>query len=546
LRLTLKNECAKENYLYFRRNLKIISMKKILLMLVAVYTSALSYAQLADGAHANDFTVTDQFGVQHNLYSYLDQGMTVILDISATWCGPCWMYHQSGTLDELYMMHGPAGAPGVDAATTNDVMVIWVDGDGSTTDAEVAGGAGSQGNWLLNSATGLPLDYPVCNPIAADADAINADYAIGYFPTVYQICPDRSVIELDPAFNGTNFDNNAAEVYAGIACSSATLAADVAFASQYNGGTVSCGSIALGTLTIKNYGIDNLTSCTINVAGNALTAPININWTGDLATYQVAEVDLGTAALAQSGNITVTVTADAYPANSTMTQAVTKVTTPSTTQVRVGITFDDWPEECIWGIFDEAGNAITIVDYSVNTPAAGSSVAQLVALPATGCYTFVYADAYNDGLHGSQWNPNTFGDGEMTVTTVNADNSTFSTIWAYDGSYDVSVQESAINATNTVATVGVNEVAMTEEVLSAYPNPTNNQTNVNFMITTASEVKMSVINMLGDVVMNNNFGTLAAGNYNEVVNFSNMPAGLYLVNLNVNGKVSTLRLTVSK
>jgi hypothetical protein len=129
---------------------------------------------------------------------------------------------------------------------------------------------------------------------------------------------------------------------------------------------------------------------------------------------------------------------------------------------------------------------------------------------------------------------------------VNADNSTFSTIWAYDGSYNVSVQEAAINATNVVNTVGVNEVAMTEEVLSAYPNPTNNQTNVNFMITTASEVKMSVINMLGDVVMNNNFGTLAAGNYNEVVNFSNMPAGLYLVNLNVNGKVSTLRLTVSK
>ncbi len=537
---------VKRIYSYFRRNLKIISMKKILLMLVAVYTSALSYAQLADGAHANDFTVTDQFGVQHNLYSYLDQGMTVILDISATWCGPCWMYHQSGTLDELYMMHGPAGAPGVDANTTNDVMVIWMDGDGSTTDAEVAGGAGSQGNWLVNSTTGLPLDYPVCNPAAADADAINADYAIGYFPTVYQICPDRSVIELDPAFNGTNFDNNAAEVYAGIACSSATLASDVAFASQYNGGTVSCGSIALGTLTIKNYGIDNLTACTINIAGNALSAPININWTGDLATYQVAEVDLGTAALAQSGNLVITVTADAYPANSTMTQAVTKVTTPSTTQVRVGITFDDWPEECIWGIFDEAGNAITVVDYSVNTPADGSSVAQLVALPATGCYSFVYADQYGDGLHGSQWNPNTFGDGSMTVTTVNADNSTFSTIWNYDGSYDVAFNESAINVTNVVNTVGVNEVAMTEEVLSAYPNPTNNQTNVNFMITTASEVKMSVINMLGDVVMNNNFGTLAAGNYNEVVNFSNMPAGLYLVNLNVNGKVSTLRLTVSK
>jgi hypothetical protein len=57
---------------------------------------------------------------------------------------------------------------------------------------------------------------------------------------------------------------------------------------------------------------------------------------------------------------------------------------------------------------------------------------------------------------------------------------------------------------------------------------------------------MNIINMLGENVYSNNFGKLSAGNYNEVVNFNNMPNGLYLVNLNVNGKVSTLRLTVSK
>jgi hypothetical protein len=181
------------------------------------------------------------------------------------------------------------------------------------------------------------------------------------------------------------------------------------------------------------------------------------------------------------------------------------------------------------------------MDYSANTPADLATVNEFVALPATGCYTFVIVDAYGDGLHSSQWGGT---DGTVSVTTLNGQGNVFSTVWNYDGSTDFSVAEAAINA--TTLEVGVNEVAMTEEVLSAYPNPTNNQTNVNFMITAASEVKMSVINMLGDVVMNNNFGTLAAGNYNEVVNFSNMPAGLYLVNLNVNGKVSTLRLTVSK
>ena len=155
-------------------------MKKILLLLVAVYTSALSYAQLADGNHANDFTVTDQFGVQHNLYSYLDQGMTVILDISATWCGPCWSYHTSGTLEELWAMHGPAGAPGVDAATTNDVMVIWMDGDGSTNDATMTNGAGSLAgtvNWL--NPAGTPIEFPMCNPPAAVAAAAGRSGAAG-------------------------------------------------------------------------------------------------------------------------------------------------------------------------------------------------------------------------------------------------------------------------------------------------------------------------------------------------------------------------------
>ena len=54
------------------------------------------------------------------------------MDISATWCPPCWSYHQGGALEDLWVNHGPAGAPGVSANTTDDVVVLWFEGDAST------------------------------------------------------------------------------------------------------------------------------------------------------------------------------------------------------------------------------------------------------------------------------------------------------------------------------------------------------------------------------------------------------------------------------
>ena len=83
-------------------------MKQFFSLVAAAMISFGAFAQLPDGSMAPDFTATDINGVEHNLYSYLDSGYQVILDFSATWCGPCWSYHTSGVFSELNATYGPA------------------------------------------------------------------------------------------------------------------------------------------------------------------------------------------------------------------------------------------------------------------------------------------------------------------------------------------------------------------------------------------------------------------------------------------------------
>ncbi len=157
--------------------------KQLLLLLLAMLGWGAAHAQIPDGSVAPDFNATDLDGNSYNLYSMLDSGYTVYLDFSATWCGPCWSYHNSGALKDLYDDYGPQG--------TNEVRVFFLEGDAATNLSCLYGPAGcnggTQGNWVA----GTP--YPI---IHQQGPTIANSYQINYFPTVFCVCPySRKVYE---------------------------------------------------------------------------------------------------------------------------------------------------------------------------------------------------------------------------------------------------------------------------------------------------------------------------------------------------------------
>ena len=179
-------------------------MKKILLtFFAAIGLAASANAQLADGTVFPNYTTHDYKGNPIDLYTILNSGKTVFIDISATWCGPCWSYHMTHALDSIWAKHGPTGAVGVDPYTTNDAYVIFVQGETGSGLAELTfNGIGSgaqnttfnhtnftQGDWTAN------VSYPIVDDSTAQG-TWNSMWNIAFFPTVYMICRDHIVHNL--------------------------------------------------------------------------------------------------------------------------------------------------------------------------------------------------------------------------------------------------------------------------------------------------------------------------------------------------------------
>lgn len=473
----------------------------------SVLSLAAAGAMMAATAQNQSWTAVDINGQTHDIQAYLNAGKTVLVDISAHWCGPCWAWHNSGIMEQLYFEHGPNG--------TNDLMIIFVDGDPASSMALLEGAQGSQGDWTV----GTP--YPIIGPNGVGNGLANI-YNISAYPTLFMHCPGSNAgVEIDREATYAQFLNSwrtqCPTPYTN-GVNDATIYGDHHIKEVCPGDPVS--------VELVNCGSANMTSATITAKQGA-TLLQTVNWTGSLAPYAISDVEFDQINVTNYMDVTFEVSspngqADANSAGNQELEGIMPAPLASTA-LTLELKTDNYGEETTWKLFDSNGAVVQqdpAGDYADN-----ATFTYDWTLNAGECYRFEIYDAYGDGICCS------YGNGYYRLKKTGT-NTIFIDGGAFGG------EETRPFAANVAATV--EEVASTETV-SIYPNPSNGLVNLAFN-TTENLVNVEVFNVIGARVMTRTL----SNNGVQTIDMSGLNNGIYYFSINIAGNSTTHKVTLNR
>ena len=371
--------------------------------------------------NAQSWTANDMNGTYQDITAHSNKA--VVVDISAHWCGPCWSWHTSGIMEELYHDFGPDG--------TDEFMVFFIDGDAASSVSLLNGGSGSVGDWV----TGTP--YPLIGPNGEGA-AVASNYIFGGYPTLFLHCGVGTAPEIQRNEKWV-FWNDV------LNCSYAFVWQNDDATLLLHHGMKICTNGNEPDVEIYNASaLVNLTSATLELRDPSGTLVHTQQWQGSLQpfgrtvttiNYLITTPGTWTAKVVLPNGVT-----DTRPNGDEENIEVIAPLTNVHTDITVNIVTDAYGSETTWSISDGSTTYMTGGPYADNTT---TQVPVIGTIPSNNCVTFTIEDTYGDGMDAG------FGSGSYTITDGNG------TIVATGGQFGYK-EEVKFETGNF--TVGINEV----------------------------------------------------------------------------------------
>ena len=341
-----------------------------------------------------DVTLVDIDGIEHRPYDYLEAGKIVIIDIFATWSGPCWNYHEAGHLQNIYETYGPDG--------TDEVMVFYVEGDLNTSINDISG----TGNNTLGN-------YIACSPYPLIDDHV-FPFNIGFsnFPTLLFICPNKQVQEVSQ-LSSTEF---IALIQSECPAPQYSNNLDILY---YTSDQKPFCQIEeyLPRVLVQNNGTNSISHVSLSYEVDQQIIEDSIGFDIFLNSYETVELPFPTATIYREADFDITVLTvneapDNYSDHNSLRATKPHYTTDSY-ELELQIETDNFGYEIFWFITDDAGLYVASGGNESVIPGGQQDVADLttgdyysnaethhefITLQTGGCYTFNIFDDWGDGL----------------------------------------------------------------------------------------------------------------------------------------------------
>jgi archaellum component FlaF (FlaF/FlaG flagellin family) len=366
-------------------------MHSFLLRTFFLFLPFCAVAQLQDGAFAPDFELQDLNGNTWHLYELLESGKHVILDFSATWCHPCWDYHETGTLNEAYTLYGPNG--------TNELMIFMIEGDEKTNVSCLYNlpdcSYSTQGDWTSGTL------YPIIND-----DFIADVYEISGWPTHFHICPNKLINNTSqPSLETIEyFLQSCAEP---VGQNNASIAAFTTYSGEF------CRTITTTpTIEVQNLGQQNMerasASCYVNGELQSTTS-----WEGHVIPFDTFSLSFPEITIEEEATVMIRIDSvngltDDDISNNEVSAQFTPTLSSTENRLQLELKTNTLPK----GVYWEVTNSDSAVLYKGGNPKVigkeddGGTYTSLnavyniwIPLPGDGCYKFSVYDA-NDANEG--------------------------------------------------------------------------------------------------------------------------------------------------